>query len=146
MALVTAAEPVRVGCDREYSFVGGRWKKLDQGRVDLATKWVITKCQLRQWNRYRRLLPLALALAQRAFAIAESLARAARLNFLRLESRWLLSRTIVRRLVLVRFPAMRDEAATNAPAHRGHHPPMVPPKEANQPFHRFTCRSPMAGG
>ena len=31
---------------------------------------------------YRRRLPPALALAQRAFAIAESLARAARLNLL----------------------------------------------------------------
>ena len=47
VALVTAAEPVRVGCDRDYSFVAVRWKKLDQGRVDLATKWVITKFQLR---------------------------------------------------------------------------------------------------
>ena len=38
--------------------------------------------QARHANRYRRFLPRALALAQRAFAIAESRARAARPNFL----------------------------------------------------------------
>src|SRR5919198_6293233 len=44
--------------------------------------------------------------------MAESLARAARLNFLRLDRRWLPARTIARRFGLVRFPAMRGEAAT----------------------------------
>ena len=43
---------------------------------------IASQCQPRQTERYRRFLPPAFTLAQRAFASAESLSRAARLNFL----------------------------------------------------------------
>ena len=51
-------------------------------------EWVDAKGQPRSANGcYRRRLPPALALAQRTFAIAESLARAARLNLLLFDTR-----------------------------------------------------------
>src|SRR5437016_1908771 len=83
-ALVTAGEKFPAGSDRkcvvQWCWVVG-WKGWTRvGHLVLPCP-VVSNGRPRRANRYRRLLPPALALAQRAFASAESLARAARAQF-----------------------------------------------------------------